>query len=265
MAAVMPLVSVDGLEIDAATISAEMQNHPARDVETAWSAAAEALVIRQLLLDEAARLSLAPDDMHDPDGNLLTPEDAVIEALLEQEVNTPRADEDVCRRLYNQHPERFRSPDMVEAAHILFEASPDDSFACGLATGDARTAIRKLQADPGRFAELAKKHSACPSGESGGTLGPVKRGQMVRPFEDALFALAEDTLCTEPVITRFGVHIIRAGHRTEAVQLPFDSARAAISAHLEEASWRRAIAQYVAILAAKAQIDGVLLAGVDCA
>lgn len=256
-------VLVGGREIPAEAIAAEAQHHPAPDAKAAWHAAAEALAVRQLLLDEADRLGIPVDDRRDAEGRPLIEEDARIDALLEREVRIPQADETACRRYYETHRERFASPVLVEAAHILIEADPADTFAMGLATGDARTLIRQLQAEPKRFAELAGARSACPSREQGGNLGQVGPGQMVKPFEEALFALPESTLCNQPVKTRFGVHIIRSGRRAEGRQLPFEAVREAIAAYLEEASYRRAVAQYIAILAGQAGVTGVAIAGAE--
>lgn len=256
-------VIVGGHEISPAAIAAEAQHHPAPDAEAAWAAAARALAVRQLLLDEAERLGLDAGEGIDADGQTLTDEDARIEALLRREVHTPEADAATCRRFYDRQTERFTSPPLVQAAHILIPADPADEFAMGLAAGDARTLIRQLEADPARFAELAKAHSACPSREQGGNLGQVQPGQMVKPFEEALFALPENTLCTSPVKTRFGAHIIRAGRRIEGRTLPFEAVHQAIADYLEEASYRRAAAQYVAILAEQAGVSGVELGGAE--
>ncbi len=253
-------VIVGGREIPAEAIAAEAQHHPAADAAAAWNAASEALAVRQLLLDEADRLGISAGECRDADGRTLTEEDARIDALLEREVHSPAADDAACRRFYDTHRERFSSPVLVEAAHILIEADPADAFAMGLATGDARTLIRELQAEPERFVELARNRSACPSGKQGGNLGQVGPGQMVKPFEEALFALPENTLCTQPVKTRFGVHVIRSGRRAEARQLPFEAVQEAIAAYLEEASYRRAVAQYIAILAGQAGVSGVAIA-----
>lgn len=253
-------VIVGGREIPVGDIAAEAQNHPAPSAEVAWEAAAEALAIRQLLVDEAERLELEPGETCDEAGQPMTREDALVDALLAREIKTPKADEETCRRFFDHNAERFTTPLLVEAAHILIEADPADDFAMGLATGDARTLIRALETDPSRFEELARTHSACPSREQGGNLGQVQAGQMVKPFEDALFALPTDTLCLSPVRSRFGVHVIRSGHRIEANPLPFEAVRALIAEYLEEASYRRAVAQYIAILAEQAGVSGVELA-----
>lgn len=258
-----PPVIVNGREVDAAAIAAEVQNHPAPDAHSAWQAAARALVFRQLLLDEADRLEIMSVGLVDAEGRKLADEDARIEALLEQEVQSPHADEATVQRYYDRHVDRFSTPTIVEAEHILFAASPDDDLAYGLATGDARTAIRALKAEPGRFAELALKHSACPSKEQGGNLGQIGPGQTVAEFETILFGLGEGELHPEPVKTRFGVHVIRAGRCIEGERLPLDLVRDKIGQYLEEASWRRAVTQYLAILASQASIEGIEIGGAD--
>lgn len=257
------VVIVNGREIGAAMIAAEVQNHPASDADEAWAAAARALVLRQLLLDEADRLDIVCEDLTDADGRTLVEEDARIEALLEQEVKSPAADEAVTRRFYNQHSDRFTSPTLVEAEHILFAASPDDALAYGLAIGDARTTIRALQSAPESFAALAQKHSACPSKEQGGNLGQIGPGQTVKEFEEVLLNLPAGALHPEPVKTRFGVHVIRAGRRVEGQQLPFELVHEKIAQYLEEASFRRAVSQYLSILASEAKIEGIEISGAD--
>ena len=65
--------------------------------------------------------------------------------------------------------------------------------------------------DGAKFSVLAEMKSICPSRKKGGDLGSFGRGQMVKPFEKAAFALEKGQM-SQPIKTEFGWHIIR---RTE--------------------------------------------------
>lgn len=101
-------ISVNGTMIPRETIARETQNHPAERPFDAWLAAARALVVRELLLQEAARLGIDAEPLSDGQGRTETTTEATIRALLEREVKTPAADDDVCQRYYKQNRERFR-------------------------------------------------------------------------------------------------------------------------------------------------------------
>ena len=73
----------------------------------------------------------------------------------------------------------------------------------------------KAQIEAGAdFAEIAKKHSKCPSGEQGGDLGEFSPGQMVPEFDQVVFS-AEIGKVQGPVKTDFGYHLIEITSRTE--------------------------------------------------
>lgn len=91
----------------------------------------------------------------------------------------------------------------IEASHILVETEEE-----------AQTIIDELN-NGGDFAELAKEHSLDATAENGGALGEVSRGQMVKEFEDAAFALGEGEVSKEPVQSEFGYHIIKVTAKPE--------------------------------------------------
>jgi len=73
----------------------------------------------------------------------------------------------------------------------------------------------KRQIDSGAdFAELAKEHSKCPSGEHGGDLGEFSSGQMVKEFDDVIFS-GDLGKIHGPVQTQFGFHLIEITGRAE--------------------------------------------------
>jgi peptidyl-prolyl cis-trans isomerase C len=84
----------------------------------------------------------------------------------------------------------------IRASHILVEKH-----------SQALRVLEELEVGRG-FDELARRHSTCPSGKRGGDLGSFGRGQMVKEFERAAFALKVGEV-SQPVKTQFGYRIIK--------------------------------------------------------
>ncbi|GAA4418997.1 peptidylprolyl isomerase [Acidovorax lacteus] len=112
---------------------------------------------------------------------------------------------------------RFAIPDEVRASHIL------------IAKGDgaeqkAKALLQDLK-NGKDFEALAKEHSADPgSAAKGGDLGSFSRGRMVKPFEDAAFALQPGQL-SEVVESQFGYHIIKVTERKPGGVKPYEEVR----------------------------------------
>ena len=83
------VVSVNGVVMRHDEISREAQNHPAPTPIAAWTAAARALAVRELLLQEARRIVIDAEPLTDGEGRTETAEEASIRALVEREVSTP--------------------------------------------------------------------------------------------------------------------------------------------------------------------------------
>jgi peptidyl-prolyl cis-trans isomerase C len=250
-------VTVNGVAVSATDIARETQHHRAADPDVAWDLAARALAIRELLVQEAERLAIEAEPIDDGEGRTETAEEARLRALVDREVAVPRADEAACRRYYESNRRRFRSPDLFEAAHILFAAAPGDQAARDAARQAATTLIGELRHKPESFAAAAALHSACPSAQQGGNLGQIGPGQTVSEFETALAAMVPGSVHGVPVETRYGFHVVRLDRRIDGRLLPFDLVRGRIADYLDEAVQRRALQQYVSILAGRGQVTGV--------
>jgi peptidyl-prolyl cis-trans isomerase C len=256
-------VSVNGVTIARDDIQREMQHHPASKPIAAWQQAARALVVRELLLQRAKIIGLTPDPIGDEAGRRETDDEALMRAVVEREVVVPEPDDETCRRFYERNDARFRSPEIYEAAHILFAALPSDADAFARARADAEGVLAALRERPDSFADMAQAHSRCPSAAQGGNLGQITAGQTTPEFEKALMALSPGQLCDAPVATRYGFHIIRLDRKHEGQVLPYEVVAGRIADYLRESVRRRADAQYIARLVTAAKIEGIDLAGAD--
>jgi peptidyl-prolyl cis-trans isomerase C len=254
-------IAVNGRVISRGDIARETQNHPAAKPIEAWLAAARALVVRELLLQEAERLAVAPDPAEDSEGRRETDDESRIRVLVEREVVVPVATDEECRRLYDADPRRYRTPDLYAVRHILFAAAPDDEEARDAAKAEALRVADIARGDVTRFETLAAAFSACPSGRVGGRLGQIGPGQTVPEFERALAALRVGEVAAEPVETRYGFHVVLVERRIDGVALPFEAVRHAIATRLGERAHRTAVRQYISLLAGRAEVEGIDLAG----
>jgi peptidyl-prolyl cis-trans isomerase C len=184
-----------------------------------------------------------------------------IEALLEREVVTPSPTDEECRRYYDAHPLEFESGDLVHARHILFQVTP----AVGIPEIRARAeqTLNELLREPERFAAMAAEMSNCPSGQNGGNLGQIGRGDMVPEFEKAIFRLGPTGLLSELVKTRHGFHIVAIDQRIPGKRLPFDMVQDEIAERLRAMVEEKALRQYISLLAGKADIQGADIAGAE--
>ncbi|AVP37384.1 peptidylprolyl isomerase [Staphylococcus felis] len=105
-----------------------------------------------------------------------------------------------------------------KASHILIKVKEDKNDKEGLSDKEAKKKIedikKQLDKDPSQFDKIAKNESMDSSKDNNGSLGYVVKGQMVEPFEKALFKLKDGQL-SDVVKTDYGYHIIRADKPTD--------------------------------------------------
>ncbi|HLS67981.1 MAG TPA: peptidylprolyl isomerase [Kiloniellales bacterium] len=252
-------VLVNGVEIEPEAIAREIQHHPAESGEAAWQGAARALAVRELLLQEARRRGVEPDPETDDAGRSELEEDALIRCLLEQQVEPAAAGEEECRRYYEANTHRFRTPDLFEPSHILIEPEGAEQDAWAAAEAEARAIAFEVGNSPEAFAAAAREFSKCPTAHQNGSLGQIRRGELVPAVQEALEKLPEGTTARDPVRSRFGWHVIRLQRRVEGHTLPFEVVKDKIADMLDARAWAVAAARYTADLARAARIEGVLV------
>jgi len=229
-------VTVNGVEV-------EVSRWPSREVAA----------VRELLRQRAIAVGMLSPEVEDDE-----PIGAAVERLLADEVSVPSPGETECRRYYENHIKEFQSGDLVYARHILFQVT--SSVSVPEVRARAERALSELLAEPDRFAVMARELSNCPSGQHGGNLGQVGRGDTVPEFERALFRLGASGILRELIRTRHGFHIVAVDWSIPGKTLPFEAVRDQIAERLKASVEERALRQYVSILAGQAEIVGVELA-----
>ena len=153
--------------------------------------------------------------------------------------------DDVLKKAYEKYKSGFKGEEEVRASHILVKTKKE-----------AQDVIARL--DKGeKFEVLAKKHSTGPSKAQGGDLGYFQRGQMVKPFAKAAYALKKGEHTKSPVKTQFGWHVIKLVDRRRKSAPPF----AQVKAKLRRDAGRRLQSEAVKGLRSKAKIERFNLDG----
>ena len=170
------------------------------------------------------------------------PEQATIEyvmldlATLGAGVAVPEED---LSKYYSENASRYTATEERRASHILIKAEAGMSATDRKAAKDrAEAMLAQVRKAPATFAELARKNSDDPgSAVKGGDLEFFGRGAMVKPFDDAVFAMKTGEI-SNLIETDFGYHIITLTSVRGGEKKPFESVRPEI-----EAEVRKSLAQ----------------------
>ena len=132
-------------------------------------------------------------------------------------------------KYYQDHQGDFGAPEERRASHILISVRATAPQAeQDAAKAKAEQLLQQARQNPAKFAELARKNSQDPgSAANGGDLGFFGRGMMVKPFDDAVFALKVGEI-SGLVKSDFGYHIIKLAAIHPSRILPLDEAREGI-------------------------------------
>ncbi len=288
-------ISMEELEKEVALVSGQMassgQPVPADRKEEFTMQVLDSMISRQLLLDKARELAIGLTE-EEVDARLeeiktqfpsaeefetalagqgLTEErlrkdlkdNLVIQELLEQEVEGKIVVSDAdARSFYDDNPQQFRQPEQIQASHIILTLEEG--------TGDAEKSDKKKQLEDLKarieggedFAELAREHSQGPSAPRGGDLGFFSRGQMVKPFEDAAFALDVGEL-SGIVETQFGYHLITVTDKKAASTVAYEEIVRQIKEYIKQQKTSGEFDRYLQELRDSAEIEVLLDSGVS--
>ena len=146
---------------------------------------------------------------------------------------------------YDNHAAEFTQPEQVQARHILLKVPSNVSEDREAEIRARAEALLQQLRDGADFAELAKEHSEDEAtAEKGGDLGAFPRGQMVAPFDKAVFELEVGAL-SEPVRTTFGFHIIRVDDKLEAGTKALDDVKTEVAGKLRQEREKEAALAFV--------------------
>lgn len=250
----LPVITIDGVAIPEKDLANELQYHPNKNFAVVVQQAGQALVIRQLLINEAKNQGLLSDS--DESGN-----EEAIQKLVENNISYDEPNEDICQRYFDNNKSKFMTMPLMEVDHILLAAAKDDVEGRDAARHNADVIISQLlqeqkNNEPSSFAALAKEYSACPSKESGGNLGQLSKGQTVPEFERQLMPLSEG-LSDKPIESRYGFHVVNVNRKIEGKQLDYDMVSDKVRGYLINSASHLAIQAYIQSLVEQADIQGV--------
>ncbi len=246
--------AIDIARINGIPLNAPGESLPLEELrERAWA---------ELLRQEAVRQGLLPASAAGVMPTLSAQDHERIAAMVEDTMPLQTPTEEEARRYYEGHLTRFVTGARARLRHILFAVTPGiDVSALATRAEKALLELSHKAAAPGRFAELARELSNCPSGAEGGELGWVTPQDIAPELAAELFhqPTGEQPLGLRPrlVHSRFGLHVLEVLEREAGRQSPFEDVRDRITAVLAQQSRARAMHQYIRVLAGQARVEGI--------
>ncbi len=178
-------------------------------------------LIRTKLLSQKARdAKMQETEAHKRSVALI--EDRLLEQVYLQQAIEKRLTDKALRDRYETAVKSFPTSEEVRARHILVKTEAE------------AVAIIKEISGGADFAKLAAEKSIGPSKTRGGDLDYFGRGQMVKSFEDAAFALEKGAVTEKPVQSQFGWHVIKVEDKRQSKPPSFEDAREQISQEMSQ-------------------------------
>jgi peptidyl-prolyl cis-trans isomerase C len=220
------------------------------EVDMAFNTIRRRFTSEQQFLDALAEAELSIDQFT----NNLTKE-IMVQKLLEQQIGSQMediSDEDALK-YYNEHGQEFVQNEQIRVHHILIKVSQTAApEKVKNAENKAHRILERIKKGED-FEKLARQYSEDPSALKSGDIGFFSRGDMIKNFEDAAFALKVGEV-SDLVRTPLGFHIIRMDERKTSQKVPFKEVKIEIKLRLKQQRSNMLFEQYVEELKSKANI-----------
>ncbi len=206
------------------------------------------LIERALFIDQAKKEGMEKD----PEYLKLLERDKdelLVQTWIKKQFDNTVVSDSEAKAYYDKHKDEFKIPEQVHARHILVKTEKEAQ--------DIIDQLKSLKDDAikNKFIELAKSKSTGPTGPRGGDLGFFGPGQMVKPFNDAVFAMKKGEVSSEPIKTQFGYHVIYLEDKKESKTIPYDEAKSRIIALLKQKAFSAKMSKLAESLKEKAKIE----------
>lgn len=220
----------------------------------------------ELLRQEAVRRGLLPRLPVLSAPTLQPADQLAVQAMLDEAVPLAQPGEEECRRYYEANKARYVLGRQVHLRHILFAVTERvDVSSLAVRAEQALLELMRKDLPAGRFAELARELSNCPSGAEGGDLGWIGPDDCAEELANELFHQKNPLhglgLHPRLVHSRYGLHIVEVLGRKQGRQLPYEEVRERIGMELAQRSRATALHQYIRLLAGQALVEGIDLEG----
>jgi peptidyl-prolyl cis-trans isomerase C len=184
---------------------------------------------------------------------------AAVQQLIDSQIGPKVSVKDEeAKAFYDANPNFFKMPEQVKASHILIKFDPQTADDAKKAS--AKKTLQEVKARLAKgedFAVLAKEISQDASSANNGDLGYFRRGQMVKPFEDAAFGMQLNSV-SEIVETQFGYHLIKVYDKKPESVIAFADVKDRIAEQLRDNKLKQEVMEYIQELRKSAKIQTML-------
>ncbi|MFH0710296.1 MAG: peptidyl-prolyl cis-trans isomerase [Pseudomonadota bacterium] len=211
----------------------------------------EGMVAQQLVFDDAQKTGILESKEYKSEYQKLAERmkmQLAAKVWEQQQFDAIKVDAKEVKAYYDANVDEFVDKEKVHARHILVKTADDAEAVIKSMRGFGGD---KLKAE---FIAQAKSKSTGPSAAKGGDLGYFPRGQMVPSFNDAVFAMKEGTISSDPVQSQFGFHVIYLEDKMPAKKMSFDEVKNFIEQRLKMDKFKVHMDKKMSALKSKAKI-----------